>query len=337
MNAQKILITGASGFIGSFLVERALELGFEVWAAVRNTSSKRWLQDERIRLFHLDLGDTDALRKSLELFKEAYGCFDYVIHAAGATQCRRTVEFFRINADGTENLARMLMETGTLRGRFIYFSSLSLYGPIHETDSRPILDTETPAPNTAYGRSKLEAEKRLAAIDGLDYILLRPTGVYGPREKDYYLMAKSIGRHIDFSVGYKPQTITFIYVRDLVEAAFLALERGMSGSAYFLTDGGEYNSRAFSDLLQREMGVRRVWHIKAPLWVLHAVCFVVGNLARVLGKTSTLNMDKYYILRQRNWRCDINDAKKDLNYKPQYPLERGVAETVAWYKANGWL
>lgn len=336
-NDRRILITGASGFIGSFLVERALELGYEVWAAVRKTSSRRWLQDERIHFFDLNLASDEALRSSLEAFREEHGAFAHVIHAAGATQCRRAEDFFRINADGTERLARLLLKTKTLEGRLVYFSSLSVFGPAREKDGLPILETDTPVPDTAYGRSKQEAERRLAAIEGLDYILLRPTGVYGPREKDYFLMAKSIKQHTDFSVGYKPQTITFIYVRDLVEAAFLALSRGETGRAYFLTDGGEYSSRAFSDLLQKEMGVRRVLHIKAPLWVLRIACLVSGNFAKLLGRTSTLNMDKYHILCQRNWRCDIEPARRELGYEPAWPLERGVAEAVAWYKENKWL
>lgn len=334
---KKILVTGASGFIGSFLVERGLELGFDVWAAVRKSSSRKWLQDERIHFFDLDLSSDDRLRLALEAFHAKHGAFDCVIHAAGATQCRRPEDFFRINAEGTERLARLLVETQTLTGRFVFLSSLSLFGPVREADGTPILDSDTPNPNTAYGRSKWEAERLLAGIPGLDYVLLRPTGVYGPRERDYYLMAKSIRQHIDFAVGFRPQVITFIYVRDLVQAAYLALERGESRRAYFLTDGGEYGSRAFSDLLQREMGVRHVLHVKAPLWVLRMACFVSGNVAKLFHRTSTLNMDKYHILRQRNWRCDILPARNELGFTPQYPLERGVRETVRWYKNNAWL
>ena len=174
-------------------------------------------------------------------------------------------------------------------------------------------------------------------MEGLDYIILRPTGVYGPRERDYFLMAKSIGQHIDFSVGYRRQIITFIYVKDLVNAALLALTKGQSGEAYNLSDGGEYASRTFSDLLQENMGVRHVAHICAPLWVLHAVCALSGTWARLRGKTTTLNLDKYRIMKQRNWRCDISRARKELSYEPQYDLSRGVAETVAWYKSEAWI
>lgn len=337
MPQPSLLITGASGFIGSFLVEHALAAGYEVWAAVRPSSPRRWLQDERIRFFDLDLAGDDRLRTALLCHRREHGAFAHVIHAAGATKCRQEADFFRVNTEGTERLARLLLETGTLAGRFVFISSLSVFGPVHEADGQPIRESDRPAPDTAYGRSKLQAEAALAAIEGLDYVVLRPTGVYGPRERDYYLMAKSIAQRVDFAVGYRPQTITFVYVRDLVQAAFLALEKGRSGRAYFLTDGGEYDSRAFSDLLQEAMGLHGVVHVKAPLWVLKTACALCGTAAKACGKVSTLNMDKYRILRQRNWRCDIGPARAELGYEPRYPLRRGVEETVAWYLENGWL
>lgn len=336
---MKILITGASGFIGSFLVERALEEGHEAWAAVRPTSSRKYLRDGRTRFIELNLGDEDALREQLERHKEENGAFDAVIHAAGATKCRRKEDFFEVNAEGTRRLAQQLTQTGALRkgGRFVFISSLSVWGPAHEKDSRPICAADTPRPNTAYGNSKLLAESYLRETHGLDYIVLRPTGVYGPRERDYFIMAQSIARHIDFAAGFKPQVLTFIYVRDLVQAVFLALTRGKSGTGYFLSDGGLYSSRTFSDLLQSELGVRRVLHFTAPLWLLRTVCFVLEKTSKLTGKTPTLNMDKYRIMKQRNWRCDIRPACRDLGYRPQWPLPRGVQEAVAWYKKEGWL
>lgn len=344
LRGKSLLVTGASGFIGSFLVERVLEAGAKVWAAVRPTSSRRYLQDERIRFVELDLGDDDRLRLQLEAHKSEAGAWDYVVHAAGATKCRCPEDFYRVNTDGTARLARLLLATGTLQGRFVFISSLSIFGAVREEKAAtgplfyaPITGTDEPHPNTAYGRSKLLAEQRLAATEGLDYVVLRPTGVYGPRERDYFLMAQSISRHIDFAVGRKPQEITFVYVRDLAEAVMLSLVRGRSGRAYFLTDGGVYSSRAFSDLLQGELGVRGVLHVKAPLWVLRAVCAVAGRMARLRGTASTLNMDKYHILKQRNWQCDIEPARRELGYRPQYPLQWGVKETVAWYKQEKWL
>ena len=336
---KSILITGASGFIGSFLVERGLEAGMNVWAALRATSSRKYLTDGRTQFIELDLGHDERLRAQLKAHAEQHGPFDYVIHAAGATKCRRPEDFQKTNAEGTLRLALSLLETGALRpeGRFVFLSSLSVCGPVHEIDFEPITENDTPLPNTAYGRSKLQAERYLADVPGLNYVVLRPTGVYGPRERDYFMMAKSIRQHVDFAVGFRPQVLTFIYVADLVEAAYLALDRGPRGAVYPLSDGRQYTSRAFSDLLQLELGVKRVVHLTAPLWVLWLVSCIAGKAAALLGRTSTLNLDKYRIMRQRNWKCSIEAARRDLGYRPQWPLTRGVRAAVEWYKTEGWL
>lgn len=336
---KSILITGASGFIGSFLVERGLEAGMNVWAALRATSSRKYLTDSRTQFIELDLGHDERLRAQLKAHAEQHGPFDYVIHAAGATKCRRPEDFQKTNAEGTLRLALSLLETGALRpeGRFVFLSSLSVCGPVHEIDFEPITENDTPLPNTAYGRSKLQAERYLADVPGLNYVVLRPTGVYGPRERDYFMMAKSIRQHVDFAVGFRPQVLTFIYVADLVEAAYLALDHGPRGTVYPLSDGRQYTSRAFSDLLQLELGVKRVVHLTAPLWVLWLVSCIAGKAAALLGRTSTLNLDKYRIMRQRNWKCSIEAARRDLGYRPQWPLTRGVRAAVEWYKTEGWL
>lgn len=336
---KSILITGASGFIGSFLVERGLEAGMNVWAALRATSSRKYLTDGRTQFIELDLGHDERLRAQLKAHAEQHGPFDYVIHAAGATKCRRPEDFQKTNAEGTLRLALSLLETGALRpeGRFVFLSSLSVCGPVHEIDFEPITENDTPLPNTAYGRSKLQAERYLADVPGLNYVVLRPTGVYGPRERDYFMMAKSIRQHVDFAVGFRPQVLTFIYVADLVEAAYLALDHGPRGAVYPLSDGRQYTSRTFSDLLQLELGVKRVVHLTAPLWVLWLVSCIAGKAAALLGRTSTLNLDKYRIMRQRNWKCSIEAARRDLGYRPQWPLTRGVRAAVEWYKAEGWL
>lgn len=331
---DKILITGASGFIGSFIVEQALDRGMEVWAAVRGSSSRRWLNDERINFIELDLASPERLSEQLSGHR-----FDYVVHAAGVTKCLDRTDFMTVNLDGTKHLVEAILATGMMLKRFVFVSSLSIFGAIREQQPyTEISDSDTPRPNTAYGRSKLEAERYLATVaDRLPYIILRPTGVYGPREADYYLMAKSIASHVDFAVGYKRQDITFVYVKDVVQAVFLALDKGKNGSKYFLTDGSVYTSADFSRLLRSEMGNPFVLRITAPVWILRVVTFVSERISRITRRPTALNGDKYNILRQRNWRCDIRRAEQELGYQPQYQLERGVKETVAWYKKNKWL
>jgi nucleoside-diphosphate-sugar epimerase len=331
---MKILITGASGFIGSFIVEEALKQGFETWAAVRKSSSKEYLQDERIHFIELNLSSKAQLIEQLQPHQ-----FDYVVHAAGVTKCLNKADFRRINTEGTKNLVDALLDLQMPLKRFVFLSSLSVFGAIKEQlPYDEIREDDTPKPNTEYGRSKLEAEKYIDSIGSrLPYTILRPTGVYGPREKDYFMMAKSIKQHIDFAVGYQRQDITFVYVTDVVQAVFLALEKGETGRKYFLSDGQIYQSTTFSDLIHEELG--RPWwlRITAPVWVLRVVTFFGEYIGHMTGKVTALNNDKYNILRQRNWRCDIEPARRELGFEPKVQLKEGVKTTIQWYKDHKWL
>ena len=292
---MKILITGASGFIGSFIVEEALRRGFDTWAAMRGSSSKQFLTDDRIHFIQLNLSSQEDLERQL-----AGHSFDYVVHAAGVTKCLDTADFFRINTEGTKNLVSALLKLQMPLKRFVYISSLSIFGAIREKQPyREIRETDTPQPNTAYGKSKLEAERWLdelqSTIEGenFPYVVLRPTGVYGPRERDYFLMAKSIKQHSDFAVGYRQQDITFVYVQDVVQAVFLACEKGRTGRKYFLSDGEVYQSSTFSNLIRKELGNPWWIRITAPIWVLRVVTFFGDKIGHMTGKISALNNDKY--------------------------------------------
>ena len=330
---EKILVTGASGFIGSFIVEEALSRGMEVWAAVRKTSSLAFLGDERIHLVGLNLADEEQLLKALAEVEP-----DYVVHAAGVTKCINRDDFFTVNTQGTRNLVRALQRLPKMPKKLVYLSSLSIFGPIREQQPyEEITEADTPQPNTAYGQSKLQAERFLDEECKIPYVVLRPTGVYGPRERDYFMMAKSIKAHTDFAVGFRRQDITFVYVKDVVQAVFLALDRGQSGRKYFLSDGEVYQSAAFSRLIRRELGNPWCLRITAPIWVLRLVSWCGELTGRITGNISALNNDKYHIMRQRNWRCDIQPAVSELGYQPEWQLERGVEETMKWYKENKWL
>ena len=329
---KKILITGASGFIGSFIVEEALRRDMEVWAAVRPSSSRQFLQDSRIRFIDLDLSSEKRLTGQLQGHQ-----FDYVVHAAGVTKCLHKEDFFRVNTHGTQNLVSVLQRLQMPLQRLVYISSLSIMGAIREQQPyREITERDTPQPNTWYGKSKLEAEQWLAT-QSVPYVILRPTGVYGPRERDYFMMAKSIRSHLDFAVGYRQQDITFVYVTDVVQAVFLALEKGENGRAYFLSDGEVYQSSTFSNLIRRELGNPWWLRITAPLWLLRVITCCGEWAARLTGRVTALNNDKYNIMKQRNWRCDIRPARLELGYEPQVKLDEGVRLAIQWYKKNGWL
>ena len=338
---MNILITGASGFIGSFLCEESLKLRYTVWAGIRKTSSRKWLQNEWLKFAILDMANKDILYKQLYNHKKNNSRWDVIIHAGGATKCLHKEDFIKNNFECTKNLIETLEELDMMPKQFIYLSSLSVLGPG--------LDENNPEPNTAYGESKLMTEQWLASrmaknVDCQEdenetkYTVFRPTGVYGPREKDYFLMVKSINNHYDFAVGFDPQQITFVYVKDLAKAILSAIDNEKAyGKTYAVSDGDVHSSRDFSDLIQKELDKRFVLHITAPLFLLKIVCNVGDWWSNLTGKISTLNKDKYNILSQRDWNCNITPIKEDLGYEPEYNLEKGVKETINWYKDNKWI
>lgn len=334
---ESILVTGASGFIGSFIVQEALKKNLSVWAGIRSTSSKEYLQDKRIHFLALDFSHPNELRAQLSGYKGTHNKFDYIVHCAGVTKCLDKTDFSSVNFLQTKYFVDTLRELKMVPKKFIYISTLSVFGPIREKEYTPILADDEPAPNTAYGLSKLKAELYIQSLPGFPYIIFRPTGVYGPREVDYFLMAKSIKRHVDCSVGFRRQDLTFVYVKDVVQAVFLAIQSDKVRKSYFLTDGKVYQCKTFSKLIQKELGNPFVIRFKCPLIILKVISLLAEFIAKQSRKNSTLNSDKYKIMKQRNWQCDITPTVHDLGYAPEYDLQKGVKETIAWYKDKEWL
>jgi len=330
---KRILITGASGFIGSFLVEKALDKGCDVWAGVRKSSSRQYLQDERINFTDLNFSDKSVLASQLR----DLGKFDYIVHNAGVTKCLNPADFDKVNHIYTRNFIEALQDAESVPSKFLLMSSLSAYGVGDEVNYTPIKLTDTPHPNTAYGISKLKAEQFLQSTSDFPYMILRPTGVYGPREKDYYLMLKTVKSGLDVAAGFKPQHLTFIYVKDLVDAVFLALESQLANKHYFVADGDVYTDKEYTRLVKDVLGKKHVLSLKLPLWLVKSVSIIAEEISKITKKPSTLNRDKFRIMKQRNWECDITPLVNDLVFSPQYNLKRGLEESVDWYKQNGWL
>lgn len=334
--AKKILITGAGGFIGSYLVEEALSRGFEVYAGVRPSTNLEYLQDKRINFINLNFASRGQLETEITGFVKANGKWDYVIHNVGITKTTDHFMFDKINYVYLRTFVDALISTGNVPEKFVYMSSLGAW----RSDTKELFyinDKDHPYPSSAYGRSKFRGELYLRSLKDFPYVTMRPTGVYGPREKDYFQMIQLISRGIDVTVGFEPQYLTFIYVKDLVKAVFLALEKGRDGEGYFLTDGVDYyTQKEFREIVARALGKKIVLPITVPL----GLCKMVCNLSEKFASSKNvpvLNRDKYQILKQRNWTCDTSKAKRDLGFVADYDLEKGLQECIAWYKENGWL
>ena len=337
MNKKKILITGASGFVGSFVVEKALELGYDTWAGIRSGSSREYLQDERIQFIDLAYGDKDKLAKQLAEFKAENEKFDYIVHVAGITKALRKENFEKVNFEHVKNFADALIESGTVPERFIFISSLSAFGAGDEKHYTPISPDCGPNPNTAYGKSKLKAEQYLQNLPDFPYVILRPTGIYGPRDKDYLILMKTVQSGFNLGAGFRKQILTFIYVEDLVDVIFSCIEKNVLRKSYFVADGDIYTDTEFNRIVQNALGKKHVSRLAIPLWIVKPIAWISEKIAILTGKSATLNTDKYRIMKQRNWNCDISGLKSDLGFRPKQGLREGVEKTVAWYKEKGWL
>ena len=336
--SPRVLVTGAGGFIGGFIVAECIAHGYETWAAVRSTTSREFLTDERIHFIELDFTDDDKLREVIAEHVDQHRPWDFVVHNLGATKCVNYLDFERINAGYMRQLVECLQDIDAMPQRFLLISSLSVMGKGDEVNYTPFRLTDVPSPDTRYGMSKLKAETYLQLHSStVPWVVLRCTGVYGPHERDYYLMLKSIKRGVDFSVGFRRQMLTFIYVKDLARAVCDALERAPLHSTYFISEPRGYSQQEFRSIACELLGKRRAIAVVCPIWLLRVVCTVASLWSKVSLRPTTLNRDKFNILRQRNWLCDTSAARDQLGFEARYDLRAGLSEAIEWYREAGWL
>ena len=332
----RVLVVGAGGFTGGFICAECLRRGYEVWAGVRASTSREYLSDERLNFTVLDFESPGSLAAALGDSIGAGRRWDYIIYNLGATKCLNFADFNRINYQYLEYFLQALKEGGLVPERFLYISSLSAMGLGDEKGYAPYTESMIPMANTRYGASKLKAEM-LLAMSGVPYIIFRATGIYGPRDRDYFLMFKSIRKGFDFSVGFRKQLLSFLYVEDLARACCDALERGRTGQTYIVGEPAAYSQKDFRRMVAGAVGRKFVLPVRLPLWAVRLVSVVAEKIGVARGKASTLNSDKYRIMAQRNWNIDVSKARDEFGFNPQVPLEEGVRRSVQWYKDKGWL
>jgi nucleoside-diphosphate-sugar epimerase len=333
---NNILITGASGFIGSFLVEEGLKQDFQVYAGIRKSSSRGYLQDERIRFLEFDFSTREKVVETLEKCKAQNIRFQYIVHNAGLTKAKKMEDFYNVNCQNTINFIEGLIGTGMVPDKFLFVSSLAAYGPGNPETGEPVRLTHEPKPIELYGKSKLEAERYITSLKDFPWLIVRPTGVYGPKEKDYYVFFQTINRGLEPYIGFKKQVLTFIYVRDLVRLIYLALASTHLNKAWFVSDGKEYPSELFAEITRKALGKKTV-RFTVPLFIVKSIAIIGERVAGIWGSIPTLNTDKYNVLSSTNWRCEVEPLEKDFGFKAEYDLEKGVQETLDWYKKEKWL
>ncbi|SFE01947.1 Nucleoside-diphosphate-sugar epimerase [Chitinophaga sp. CF118] len=324
----RILITGASGFIGYHLISAALNAGMEVHAAIRSSSKISQLQHFNLKYVIPDYTDTDSLCKLLEEYQ-----YSYIVHAAGVTRANSEEEYKTLNAVYTLNLAKAARAADIPLEKFVFISSLAALGPVSYNATWPIPDGANANPITMYGQSKLLAEELLAGQKDLPWVVLRPTAVYGPLERDLFVLFKTFKRGMEIHVGRTPQQLSFVYVKDLADAVILALTAPPIHTGYNVSDGNSYDRYALANIFKRSLGVNMLRiHIPTPLVKLFAT--VSEKVSRGIP---LLNNEKLRELNAQSWNCNIEQIRRDLGFNPNYNLETGMKETLNWYKENKWF
>jgi nucleoside-diphosphate-sugar epimerase len=325
---KKVLITGASGFVGYHLIAQALDAGLQVFAAVRPSSDVSHLKDFDVTYTNLQYNSVEDLKA--DITKNEY---NYIIHASGTTKAKTKAEYNRINAEYSRNLAQAAAESNI--EKFVFVSSLAALGPAVDIHAE-IQDDSLANPVTSYGESKLLAEQYLKGIENLPLIIFRPTAVYGPREKDIFIVLKSFNMGLEPYIGRFSQRLSFIYVKDLVDVLLSALNSEIVHRTYNVSDGFDYDRYALADYSKKFLNKKTIkFHL--PVAGVRLVAQCMDRLYANSKNTPAMNKEKMSELTATNWACDISKLKQDLNFVPKFNLERGLGETLSWYKNNHWL
>jgi nucleoside-diphosphate-sugar epimerase len=333
---MRTLITGATGFIGSILVESLLarlkslaDFEYKVYCLVRRTSLLTWLEKLPVELVHGDLFADDAL---IPVLPE----ISHVIHLAGVTKARTTEEYFRANGEATRHLLQLCAQHAKKLQRFVCVSSLAAAGP--SADGHPVTEDEIPRPVSIYGRSKLAGETACQEFcRELPITIIRPPAVYGPRERDIYQYFKQVNTGVRLRFGWREHRVSMIHAQDLVNGILLASEHPRAtGETYFMTNPRPYDWRELGAALMAAMQKKTI-SLTMPEFIAPALAAFSELVAKITRKPALLNFDKIKELRQNYWVCSGEKARQQLGFAPALSIQEGLQQTYRWYKENEWL
>lgn len=322
----KALITGATGFIGSHLVEHLLRRGDEVTCLARSRSRLRWLEGLGVKIIEGDCTDPDLG----ECIDEDFDC---VFHLAGITKTLEVDEYYRVNGRGTANLGEILARRRQTP-RLVYLSSLAAAGPSY--DEHPVRESDPPHPVSHYGRSKLEGERALAGLGAaIPWVIVRTPVIYGPRDRDLLFFFQLAKRRVALRLGGR-RIYSLCYVEDLVRGLHIAAEHAKTGETYYIAEASTWSWDEISEAIAAALGVRPMT-IPFPSTLLSVAGWTWEAIARLTGIQPLLNRDKACELRQPYWICDPGKAARELGFTTSIPLPTGTQRVAEWYQSYGWL
>ena len=322
-------MTGATGFIGSHLVELLLKKKYAVRILLRRSSDTVWLEGLNVERVYGDLFDDEALRRAVE-------GVDYVYHSAGVTKAKKKEDYFRGNALGTKNILEAVRRHNPGVRRFVYISSQTAVGP--SPTRTPITEDVAPHPITTYGESKWKAEEECRAFSSqIALTLVRPPAVYGPRDKDVYEFFSTMTKGLQPMVGMSEKYVSLIHVRDLVRGFVMAAESEKAkGETYFISSTDIYGWKEVGEVTRKVIG-RMAVRLRIPEFGVYIVATFAELFSLFSSKPALINYEKARDMVQDFWTCDSAKAKRDFGYEQKISLEEGIQDTIDWYRKQKWL
>ncbi len=323
----KILVTGGTGFIGSHIIDYFSSNGrVEIYALVRDINNLKWLKDINVQFLEGDLLSLPSLPPDV----------DYVFHIAGCTKAHKLADYTKTNKEGTANLIQSLYSQKIALKKFIYLSSLGVSGP--SFNGKPVNECDPPCPLTPYGKSKLQGEiEALKFKNEFPIIILRPGGVYGPRDKDFLHYFKLIKKGILPAFDSNQRLVCLCYVKDLVRAFELCVRKEIeSGSIFHIADPKPYSWDEFGQAAARVLR-SKLKKVIIPRPAAYLVALVSEVMSKINKSLSIIDRNKLIELKQTSWIADVGEAADELSFYPQYLLQEAIQETIDWYLEQGWL
>ena len=328
-NNMKVFLTGATGFIGSFLAEALINKGYQVKCLVRSSSNLRWISDLNVECHFGNLNNPESLGKGL--FDA-----DHVYHLAAVNKALKDGNYIEGNVRGTKNLIEAILATNNKIKRLVHVSSMAAIGPSPTIE--PIDENYAPKPINIYGRTKLEAEEYVRKfVDKIPTTILRPPAVYGPRDTDILQFFKTIKHGIIPKTGGREKYLSLIYVKDLVQGIIMAGEsRKARGQIYHLSAERPISWEKLARHILKVLN-KKGFRINVPMALLKRATFISELAGKLTGSNPALNWERFEQMKPDFWVCSSHKALKEFGFKTSTSIEDGVRETMEWYVKHGWL